>query len=362
MATQDQFLRQDVVAQQDLSVRGSTTLGNDSSDVTTVVGKLAIGGTTVQPVASANYGPGPFSNQVIFSFPAASHDAAVCTVTVVDDGNADIYVATLAVAHNGSTATVSSPSVVADLWGGTDPAFNAVIAGGDVQLRLDIADVVSVNVAVDAKLFASQNSEFISVTGQPANDTIVEGDTPASFSVVASTNDGGALSYAWFVDDGVTTTALSDDATYSGALTPTLTITTTDTSLDTYEYYCEVSSTGGAATVVSNSGVLTVNAATVTITSDPVSDTVSTGDPAAFGVVASTNETASTLTYSWEEDAGSGFVALTDTGVYSGTSTAALDISDATGLDGYQYRCVVSTTSAIAPTATSAAATLTVTP
>jgi hypothetical protein len=79
-------------------------------------------------------------------------------------------------------------------------------------------------------------------------------------------------------------------------------------------------------------------------------------------VVASTNETLSTLTFSWEEDASGSFVALTDGGVYSGTDTDTLDISDATGLDTYEYRCVVSTDSAVDPSATSAAAVLTVNP
>ena len=48
-------------------------------------------------------------------------------------------------------------------------------------------------------------------------------------------------------------------------------------------------------------------------------------------------------------------------GNYSGATTDSLAIDDVTGLDTYQYRCVVTSDSAIAPTATSAAATLTVT-
>jgi hypothetical protein len=48
-------------------------------------------------------------------------------------------------------------------------------------------------------------------------------------------------------------------------------------------------------------------------------------------------------------------------GNYSGATTDSLAIDDVTGLDTYQYRCVVTSDSTIAPTATSAAATLTVT-
>lgn len=47
-------------------------------------------------------------------------------------------------------------------------------------------------------------------------------------------------------------------------------------------------------------------------------------------------------TYQWQIDTGSGFVNLTDGGVYSGTSTSVLNISNApTSLYGYQYRCLV---------------------
>jgi hypothetical protein len=323
---------------------------------------MVIGGTTVEPVASANFGPGPLTNEVIFSFDGALFDAAVCTVTVADDPNADVYVATHTIAHNGTSAVLSTASGVADVWGGTDPTFNANYNAGTVELRMSLADAVSVAVAVDAKLFAAQESPVITISAQPSSDTVVEDDAPATFTVVASTNDGGTLSFQWEEDDGNGFAPLSDDSTYSGALTDTLTITTTDTSLDTFQYHCVVSSDGASAPLTSSAATLTVNAATVTISADPSNLTVDSGDPAQFTVVASTNETLSALTFSWEEDDGTGFVALTDGGVYSGTDTDTLDISDATGLSTYEYRCVVSTDSATAPSATSAAAVLTVNP
>lgn len=366
MSTQDQYLRQDVVAQQNFEVLGNTQLGNDASDITTVVGKMTIGGTTVQPVAAANYGPGPLTNEVIFSFTAASYDAAIATVTVVDDANADIFVASYAIAHDGTTPTLSSAYGQVDIWSGTDPTFNVNNNAGTIELRMDIADAVSVNVAVDAKLFAAQTSEFITISGQPANDTVVEGDTPATFSVTATSNDSGTLSYQWQVDSGGGFGNVTDDATYSGATTDTLTITTTDQTLTTYQYRCVVSSTGGAADATSNAATLTVNAAVVTISADPANATVAAPGPHTFTVTASTNETLASLTYQWEVDSGGGFGNVTDGatgggGNYSGATTDSLAIDDVTGLDTYQYRCVVTSDSTIAPTATSAAATLTVT-
>ena len=362
MSTQEQFLRQDVVAQQNLSVEGSTFLGNDPSDTVTVVGKMIVGGTTVEPVASAFFGPGPLTNEVIFSFDASLYDAAVCTVTVVDDSNADVYVATFTAAHNGVTAVLSSASGVADVWGGTDPTFNANYNAGTVELRMSLADAVSVAVAVDAKLFATQASPVITISAQPSSDTVVEGDVPATFTVVASTNDGGTLSFQWEEDDGGGFASLSDDSTYSGALTDTLTITTTDTSLDIFQYRCVVSSDGGSAPLASSAATLTVDAAAVTISADPTNTTVVEGDDAAvFTVTASTNETLASLTFQWEEDDGGGFTALSDDTTYSGVNTDTLIITTIdTSLDTYEYRCVVTSDSAIAPTDTSNAAVLTV--
>lgn len=369
MATQDQYLRQNAVAQQNFDVLGNTQLGNDASDTTTVVGKMTIGGTTVQPVAAANYGPGPLTNEVIFSFGAATYDAAQVTVTVVDDANADIYAASFTIAHDGTTPILSTAFGEVDNWDGSaNPTFNVNNNAGTIELRMTTAGAETVSVAVDAKLFAAQTSPFITISGQPANDTVVEGDADATFSVTASTNDGGTLSYQWQVDDGLGGGFVNatDGATYAGATTATLTVTTTDTSLNGYDYQCVVSSTGAAADATSNTATLTVNAAAVTISADPANATVAGGNPHTFTVTASTNETLASLTYQWEVDSGGGFGNVTDGatgggGNYSGATSASLVIDDVVGLDTYQYRCVVTSDSAIAPTATSAAATLTVT-
>lgn len=365
MATQDQYLRQDVVAQQDFEVLGSTQLGNDPSDTTTVVGSMVVGGTTVQPVAAANYGPGPLTNEVIFSFAAATYDAAQVTVTVVDDANADIYAASFTIAHDGTTPILSTAFGEVDNWDGSaNPTFNVNNNAGTIELRLTTAGAETVSVAVDAKLFAAQTSPFITISGQPANDTVVEGDADATFSVTASTNDGGTLSYQWQVDDGLGGGFVNatDGATYAGATTDTLTVTTTDTSLNGYDYQCVVSSTGAAADATSNTATLTVNAAAVTISADPSNTTVVEGDAdAVFSVTASTNETLASLTYQWEVDSGGGYANVTDDATYSGATTDTLTITTTdTSLDTYQYRCVVTSDSTIAPTATSAAATLTV--
>lgn len=73
-----------------------------------------------------------------------------------------------------------------------------------------------------------------------------------------------------------------------------------------------------------------------TISSQPQDQIVCVGSTASFSVTAS-----NAVSYQWEEDAGSGFVPLSNTGVYSGVDTDILNISNTSGLSGNNYHCVV---------------------
>jgi hypothetical protein len=93
----------------------------------------------------------------------------------------------------------------------------------------------------------------------------------------------------------------------------------------------------------------------------PVNANVCSGASAQFATF-----TPGTYTYLWQENAGSGFVSLTNAGVYSGATDDTLNISNATGLTGNTYRCIVtngngSDTSDIATLTVSAPVTPTVT-
>ena len=98
---------------------------------------------------------------------------------------------------------------------------------------------------------------------------------------------------------------------------------------------------------------------TIVIGIQPVAASVTAPAAAQFVAAASTTPAGGALTLQWQEDQGAGFVNLADAGVYSGSTTSTLDISDSTGLDTYQYRVVISNTGASADV-TSAAALLTV--
>jgi hypothetical protein len=176
------------------------------------------------------------------------------------------------------------------------------------------------------------------ITSSPANATICAGSS-TSFSVSAT---GTGLTYQWQVavaGCGGTWTNLSNAAPYSGVTTATLTINPTTAAMTGYGYRCVVS---GTCTPAANSGcaVLTVNTP-IAISSQPAASTICAGAQTSFTVGAS----GTTPTYQWQESttgAGGPWTNITNTGVYSGATTATLTLTGVTaGMTGYQYRVVV---------------------
>ena len=99
----------------------------------------------------------------------------------------------------------------------------------------------------------------------------------------------------------------------------------------------------------------------ITIGTQPANASVTAPAAASFAVVATLRgATGGTATFQWQlsTDSGANFANVSNGGVYSDATTATLAISNSTGLDGNQYRCVVSATGAA--DVTSSAATLTV--
>jgi hypothetical protein len=96
------------------------------------------------------------------------------------------------------------------------------------------------------------------------------------------------------------------------------------------------------------------------LNSSPSNVSACAGQPASFAVGAAG---AGTLTYSWQEATNSifttGLITLSNTGVYSGTNTATLTISDVSGLNNRFYRSIISNGNG---SVTSAGATLSVNP
>ncbi|MEY3324663.1 MAG: hypothetical protein RLZ11_977 [Bacteroidota bacterium] len=187
----------------------------------------------------------------------------------------------------------------------------------------------------------------IVITTQPSSQTVCEG-TGANFSVTAT---GTGITYQW---EQSTNGCTGPWSAISGATSATYSISSTSGSLNNTAYRC-VLSASGTSSVTSNCGLLTV-AGPITVSSQPISQTVCSGAAITFTTVAS----GVSLTYQWQINTGSGFTNLSNGGVYSGVTTASLGISAATiTLNNYQYRCVISNA---ACNVNSASATLTVNP
>lgn len=92
------------------------------------------------------------------------------------------------------------------------------------------------------------------------------------------------------------------------------------------------------------------------ITQQPTNKSVGAGNSAQFKV--SSSDTC--LTFQWQQDSGTGFKALKDTLVYSGTKTSTLTVNPVkAGMNNYKYRCVITSCTYCKPD-TSNTATLTI--
>lgn len=117
--------------------------------------------------------------------------------------------------------------------------------------RQDVSTIkyqVELDLVLDAITIGAQPSP-VSVTAPAA----------ATFTVAATTNDGGTLSYQWQLstDSGATYTTIANGGVYSGATTPTLSISNS-TGLNTRRYRVRVTSSGGSPAVNSSGALLTV--------------------------------------------------------------------------------------------------------
>lgn len=153
----------------------------------------------------------------------------------------------------------------AGAWANVSGATSASYTTGNLTVASDNNDkyrvvvsgtlgAVSVNSTAATLTVAAA---AITISGQPQDDTAVEGET-ASFSVTAAVDGGATLSYQWQKSDDTGTTwsnivgATSDSYT-TGALT------VADDNAD--QYRVVVSATGEATPVESSAATLTVTAA-----------------------------------------------------------------------------------------------------
>ena len=196
-------------------------------------------------------------------------------------------------------------------------------AAGSQVITYDYTDPYGCSYSVSKTLTVNAASAIIT---QPAASTVCAGEN-VSFSAAA----GNATGYQWQVNQGSGFINITNGGIYSGATTATLNITGVTSALNGYSY--RMTTTGLCTPAVSNSAVLTVNAATA-VTTQPISSTVCAGANVSFSAAAG-NATG----YQWQVNQGSGFTDISNGGIYSGATTATLNITGATSaLNGYSYR------------------------
>ncbi len=222
-----------------------------------------------------------------------------------------------------SGATSSSYTTPATTSSDNGAQFTAVISNA-------LGSVISNN----ATLTVNTAPVAPSITTQPANQTVVVGQT-ATF-IVAATGTA-PLSYQW----------RRNGTAIAGATSSNYTTPVTANSDNGAQFTVVVSNTVGSVT--SNAATLTVNATPVapSITTQPVSQTVTAGQTATFTAAAAGT---APLSYQWRKNS----VAISGA-TSSSYTTPATSSSD----NGAQFTVVVSNT---AGSATSNAATLTVNP
>jgi hypothetical protein len=160
-------------------------------------------------------------------------------------------------------------------------------------------------------------------TASPANLTVNSGQS-AQFSVAANGDPVPAYQWQGSTDSGITWSNLTDNSTYSGSATASLTVSNTTFALNNAQFRALALNTGG--TTSSSPATLTVQTLPAILT-PPGNQTVSVGQTAAFSVTASGNPVP---VFQWQvsSDGGLSWANLTDGFGISGSTSANLTIAN----------------------------------
>ncbi|MBR6627730.1 MAG: hypothetical protein IKL04_07125, partial [Lachnospiraceae bacterium] len=166
----------------------------------------------------------------------------------------------------------------------------------------------------------------LAITGQPASQSVAKGAN-AVFKVTAT---GGGLKYQWQFRTSASGTWKNSGMT--GSKSNSITVQGT-AARNGYQYRCVITD-GSGNKVTSNGATLTV-APALTITSQPVSQSVTKGASAVFKVEAS----GSNLSYQWQvkTSSASGWA---NSGM-TGSKSNSITVQGTAARNGYQYRCVI---------------------
>jgi len=183
----------------------------------------------------------------------------------------------------------------------------------------------------------------IDYTSQPSDFALCDEETATFTSDVVVGQGNITVTWQVSTDDGATWTNLTNVSPYSGVNGATLTVSPATSDLDGNLYRRNATS-DNCVDISSDEALLTVEGG-IAITTQPISVTECSGNGATFEVAVS-NDGSGEVNYIWEisVDGGTNFFPLTNNGVYNGTNTNTLSISDIAGLGDAQFHVIVSTT------------------
>ncbi len=183
----------------------------------------------------------------------------------------------------------------------------------------------------------------LAVVADPADQSVQQNED-AVFTAEINNLAGNAISLQWQQSsDGVNWTDIGDgnfgSNNFAGSNTPTLTISPAD-GLDGRQFRL-VGSSASCGAIFTTPANLTVNGQVITVIGQPQDQSVCSGSFALFSVSVQNNSNEATG-YQWEYSSnGIDWTPVPENAIYNGTTTANLFVSDATGIDGYKFRCQI---------------------
>ncbi|MGZ4044446.1 MAG: MBG domain-containing protein, partial [Bacteroidia bacterium] len=333
---------------------------NSTSGGTAVQTTNSNAGTTSSAYTPSTNIAGTFYYYTVISWTAGSNCAAAGSMTTTTTKTVVVNPtpATPTISANGPVAFCQGGSVVlsSSSSSGNQWYNNSGLLAGETNQNLTAITSGSYSVIVTIGSCSSAPSVPVSVTVNPypTGGVSILSPNPSTICSGSSTTlkfSGTANASLSYNKNGILQSPLAlNNGGLSNLSTGPLTSNTS---------YEVVSVTSNGCTTTSGfspaSLTVTVNQPPV-VTGQPVNQTVTYGAPANFIVTA----TGDGLTYQWQENAGLGFVNISNlTNVYSGVTTATLNVERPTvAMNGYRYRVIVS--GICAPTATSSEAILSV--
>lgn len=291
-----------------------------------------------------NYQFATITTCVNLSAPANPVDAAYCTGDTkpsinVDDPGSGRSIRWFDAATGGSIVT-------GDGSGGTGrgEVFIAGLASGTFYAET-YDNALSCASPTRTAVTLTVNPTLVPGTPPATNQNVCIAGDPTVLSAGTASGGAGSFTYQWESASAsggpYTPIGSATDATFDP---PSGTIVTT--------YYRRVVNSSTCSQPGSPISVTVIPLPV--ISTDPDPQQACAGDPATFTISA----TGVVLTYRWQVNTGSGFGDVSNGGVYTGATSNTLQISTVTGMNAYQYQCVVTSTALCSSTTAAAALTV----